>query len=387
MNGTFYYDNLLNSTSARKNFDSITLYLLVFILWPLTFFTIVGNILALWAFVTDSKIRQNVTNRYILCLTISDLTVGCFSLPFNNIWLHFGRWPLGEVVCKIWLIVDYVACYISVMAILLLSFDRFHWVYWPLKYRQTHTVTKATFLILTASAFAFLFSTIPILFWDIWVGEKRIDYSVDCEPETSYNFTYGVISVIFETIIPAIGISILNIMVYHKIRKVCLSRGRSFRSQSGKARKLKPQSSVRNEQIMKQEGTHSVECEELYPDVKNQGKSKDEYFKIHGKNSRTVMNSYINGYRKAGKRLASMVGIFLFCWTPFNIVLVASTLCNNCIRSATWEAVNYLLWANSAINPVVYVITNERYKRRMLSIFCRQNNESKLKESTDMNIS
>ena len=381
------------------------LYVLIFVLWPLAFATILGNALAIWAYTTDSKIRSNISNRFIFYLSISDFTVGFVSLPLNNVWLHFGYWPLGEAVCKAWLIVDYASCYISVLAILLLSFDRCWWVFWPMRYKGCQTGRKATILILSTALFAFTFYTIPILFWSTWVGEDQIDYSVSCEPENITNVTYGIIFALCETVLPAIAISILNILVYHKIRKVCHTRGRSIRGRGGqfKPRVRKQgtclsQPGKENEQIYPR---NSEECVALNPsgdniltisniDDMNIRKSAGDGHHGDKRGCKSTMTNasghsgghsgssqdsrqqdrYVNGYKKAGKMLACMVAVFMICWTPFNIALLASAICpNECIRNITWEAVNYLLWANSTVNPLLYVLTNERYKRRMLSVF------------------
>ncbi|XP_072030462.1 histamine H3 receptor-like [Amphiura filiformis] len=363
MNVTTFSIHTFNDAFGEKTAESTNIYVLLFILWPLAIFTVLGNALAIWAFVTDSRIQSNVTNRYIFCLSISDLIIGCVSLPFNNVWLHFGRWPMGETVCKIWLVIDYAACYLSVMAILLLSYDRFLWVSWPLKYRQSQTAKMATVKILITTAFVFVFFTIPILFWDIWVGEKHIDYRKDCEPENSGNFIYGLVFVIFETILPALGIGVLNILVYLRIRKTCVLRERSFRNiQDIKKTRERYEIDTKESKYENQE-LHPKTCGSSFVHGK-----QDIHLDMDVKESEQPPNSYINGYRKAGRRLATMVGVFLFCWIPYNVCLLYNALCIDCIGNATWETVNYLLWGNSALNPVLYALTNERYKRRMMSV-------------------
>ncbi|XP_072030250.1 histamine H3 receptor-like [Amphiura filiformis] len=394
MNGTTSFIHNFNDAFGEKTAESANIYVLLFILWPLAIFTVLGNALAIWAFVTDSRIQSNVTNRYIFCLSISDLIVGCVSLPLNNVWLHFGRWPMGEIVCKTWLVIDYAACYLSVMVILLLSYDRFLWVSWPLKYRQSQTAKTATVKILVTTAFVFTFFTIPILFWDIWAGEKHIDYRMDCEPENSGNFIYGLVFVIFETILPAIGIGVLNTLVYLRIRKTCSLRERSFRNiqntkETGKkceidAKETKYENHELQPKTCGSPHLHGKQYihsnEHLETDVKECVSLRPHYESVQ------PPKSYVNGYRKAGRRLATMVGVFLFCWIPFNVCLLHNAVCNDCINNATWETVNYLLWGNSALNPVLYVLTNEGYKRRMISIITWKKPMLHSRESVDLDL-
>ena len=57
-------------------------------------------------------------------------------------------------------------------------------------------------------------------------------------------------------------------------------------------------------------------------------------------------------------------GCFLFCWTPFFVVHSTRALCEQCdvppqlISTTTW-----LGYVNSALNPVIYTIFNQEFKK------------------------
>lgn len=58
--------------------------------------------------------------------------------------------------------------------------------------------------------------------------------------------------------------------------------------------------------------------------------------------------------RKATKTLAIVMGVFLFCWTPFFISITFNPLSNYSIPSPVTETLVWLGWSNSMLNPFVY---------------------------------
>lgn len=50
---------------------------------------------------------------------------GAFCIPLYVPYVLTGRWPFSRVLCKLWLVVDYLLCTSSVFNIVLISYDRF----------------------------------------------------------------------------------------------------------------------------------------------------------------------------------------------------------------------------------------------------------------------
>ncbi len=109
--------------------------------------TICGNLLVMCSFFLDRQIR-NPTNYFILSLSISDFLIGLVSIPFLTLYIMIGKWPFGQVICNLWLSMDYTVCLTSIYTVLFITIDRFCSVKMPAKYRKWRTPNKIIIMIL-----------------------------------------------------------------------------------------------------------------------------------------------------------------------------------------------------------------------------------------------
>lgn len=58
------------------------------------------------------------------CLTLNSCFTGLVSMPLFTMFLIMGRWPLGRVVCDLYLCLDYTISNASVANLLIICFDR-----------------------------------------------------------------------------------------------------------------------------------------------------------------------------------------------------------------------------------------------------------------------
>lgn len=92
------------SSSSSSMFPSI---LIGIVLFTITIWTIIGNVLVIIAFITDKQIRQGgMSNYLIINLAFSDLLLGCAVLPFSASYSTFRIWYFGKVFCEMWLVID-----------------------------------------------------------------------------------------------------------------------------------------------------------------------------------------------------------------------------------------------------------------------------------------
>ncbi len=111
-NQTMFLSSLFDYpfSNSSQTFISSPMFISILfglILFTITIWTIVGNILVILAFVLDKQIRQGgMSNYLIINLAISDLLLGIAVLPFSASYSTFGIWYFGKFLCEFWLAID-----------------------------------------------------------------------------------------------------------------------------------------------------------------------------------------------------------------------------------------------------------------------------------------
>lgn len=125
-NQTMFLSSLIDYPSSSSIFMFSPMFLSIIlgiILFTITIWTILGNILVILAFVLDKQIRQGgMSNYLIINLAISDLLLGIAVLPFSASYSTFGIWYFGKYLCEFWLAID-VLCSTASIWVRSLSFS------------------------------------------------------------------------------------------------------------------------------------------------------------------------------------------------------------------------------------------------------------------------
>jgi hypothetical protein len=135
--------------------------------------TVGGNLMVIVSFRLDRRL-QTVTNYFLLSLSVADLAIGLFSMPLYTAYLLLDRWPLGPVVCDVWLSVDYTMSNASVANLLLISFDRYFSVIRPLTYRARRTPRRAAAVIAVGWIVSAALWTPWIVAWPYFDGGRTV---------------------------------------------------------------------------------------------------------------------------------------------------------------------------------------------------------------------
>ncbi|KAM8920477.1 histamine H3 receptor isoform 2-T2 [Lycaon pictus] len=77
--------------------------------------------------------------------------------------------------------------------------------------------------------------------------------------------------------------------------------------------------------------------------------------------------------KKVAKSLAVIVSIFGLCWAPYTLLMIIRAACHgHCVPDYWYETSFWLLWANSAVNPVLYPLCHYSFRRAFTKLLCPQ---------------
>ncbi|KAF5895456.1 muscarinic acetylcholine receptor M2, partial [Clarias magur] len=192
--------------------------LIILGLSTLSLITVIGNVLVIIS-IKVNKSLQTVNNYFLFSLACADLIIGVFSMNLYTIYNLFGAWPLGPVVCDLWLALDYVASNASVMNLLIISFDRYFCVTKPLTYPVKRTTRMAGMMIAAAWILSFVLWAPAILFWQFITGERTVPKD-ECKIEFFSNAAVTFGTAIAAFYLPVVIMSVL----YWQISKASRSR-------------------------------------------------------------------------------------------------------------------------------------------------------------------
>ncbi|XP_048419851.1 muscarinic acetylcholine receptor M2-like [Stegostoma tigrinum] len=162
---------------------------------------------------------QTINNYFTFSLACADLIIGAFSMNLFTVYIIFGYWPLGQVVCELWIIVDYVVNNASGMNLLLISFDRYLCVTKPLEYPMRRTTKIAGMMVASAWVIPFILWAPVSLLWQVIVGEWTVSEG-ECYVSFLKNptVTFGIAVVAFYLLV------IIIVILYVRISRASKSR-------------------------------------------------------------------------------------------------------------------------------------------------------------------
>ncbi|XP_052421532.1 5-hydroxytryptamine receptor 1F [Carassius gibelio] len=345
-----------NGTYAGKPLDVIILSLTLSLLAVLT--TAI-NCLVITAIIVTRKLHHPAN--YLICsLAVTDLLVAILVMPFSIIYIVMNTWVMGEVMCNIWLIVDITCCTCSILHLAAIAVDRYRAITDAVEYSRKRTSLRAAIMISVVWLLSIVVSLPPMLL------RRQEENTCIIKHDNIGSALYSTFGAFY---IPLILILILYYKIYraaktlYNRRASCLNKPEMNGHMLPKCSDMEPTSPDTLSPPEKSVSEPSTDGDRSRITVKS---PKSRSRRERSCREQSVRRHRISSTRerKAATTLGLILGAFVICWLPFFIHEVIVTICESCSLSP--EMTNFLTWLgylNSLINPLIYTIFNEDFKR------------------------
>ncbi|AWP13581.1 putative trace amine-associated receptor 13c-like [Scophthalmus maximus] len=237
------------------------------------------------------------TNLLLLSLAVSDFLVGFLLMPVEIIYIE-ACWFLGDIVCTLYYIADYVITSASVANMVLISFDRYLAICDPMRYSTRVTNRRAQICVCLCWVFSAFYR---ILLLHDHLDKPGRSHSCLGECVAVINYIAGLVDLVFTFIIPITVI----IALYMRVFAVALSQARAIRSHIAAM-------------TVQRAATVTVKKAEM----------------------------------KAARTLGIVIIVFLICFCPYYFPALAGEDTSVDASSAAVEI--WLAHFNSCLNPIIY---------------------------------
>ncbi|XP_015260647.1 PREDICTED: trace amine-associated receptor 13c-like [Cyprinodon variegatus] len=305
------FPQLINFSCRRILRPHSTSMLIYFSLSSLSWLTVTLNLLVIIS-IAHFKQLHTPTNILLLSLAVSDFFVG-FLIIFQ-ILLIDGCWYLGDLMCIIYYIIDYIITSASVENMVLISVDCYVAVCNPFQYPTTITQKRVCVCV----SLCWMFSTVCVFI--VFKGNlEQPGRFNSCSGEcvAVFDQVAGLIDILFFCIGPVTVIIILYVRVF----VVAVSQARAMRS-------------------------HVIAI------------SLQSTVKVNLKKSEL----------KSARTLGVVACTFLICICPYFFLSLTSEGTELNVLSFAF----FLFYLNSCLNPIIYIIFYPWFRKSIKLIFTLQ---------------
>nr|XP_055064365.1 opsin 4xa [Misgurnus anguillicaudatus] len=193
-------------------------YIVAFFVAVIGALGITGNILVMYAFFSNKKLRTP-PNYFIMNLAVSDLLMAVTQSPIFFVNCLYKEWVFGEMGCKMYAFCGALFGITSMINLLAISIDRYVVITKPLQSIQWTSRRRTLLIILTVWIYSLAWSLAPLLGWSSYIPEGLMTSCTwDYVTSTPANKSYTLMLCCFVFFIPLGIISYCYIFMFLAIR-------------------------------------------------------------------------------------------------------------------------------------------------------------------------
>ncbi|XP_034451515.1 alpha-2C adrenergic receptor [Hippoglossus hippoglossus] len=427
-------ENISSNSTSQSEYSQLAIWGLAGLVSFLILFTIVGNVLVVIAVLTSRALKPP-QNLFLVSLASADILVATLVMPFSLANELMGYWFFGKIWCDIYLALDVLFCTSSIVHLCAISLDRYWSVTQALEYNLKRTPKRVKGMIVVVWLISAVISFPPLISMDRSSNEASPQCILNDETWYILYSSLGsffapcVIMILVYIRIYQVAKTRTRTMSEKK-RNVDSPRengmdkaepGGSMKSnrdgsmkdqerENGHCQEQAAQSPLPNEpkhvstdhdedfddssssdEKPKKNSTSTKHHQEDRKDRKSSRKSSSaskyssrksrassksmELFSSRRKRRSTINRKKISAARE--KRftfvLAVVMGVFVLCWFPFFFSYSLYGICREpCqIPETLFKFFFWIGYCNSSLNPVIYTIFNQDFRRAFQKILCK----------------
>ncbi|XP_054854837.1 alpha-2C adrenergic receptor [Eublepharis macularius] len=370
-------------------------------------FTIVGNVLVVLA-VLSSRALRAPQNLFLVSLACADILVAALVMPFSLANEVMGGWAFGRAWCSAYLALDVLFCTSSIVHLCAISLDRYWSVTQAVEYTRKRTPGRIKAAILLVWLLSALISFPPLLPGSHAAPEAGAPARCRLNDETWYILC----SCLGSFFAPCLIMGLVYVRIYRvaKLRTRTLSEKRPPPDAPSQAENGPGNGrSGRDSRGWKAPELEDVELEESSPSESRRRRSGDEArarggasaaFSFSKRSSGRAVDFWASHRRRRSgsvcqraasqareKRftfvLAVVMGVFVVCWSPFFFSYSLYGICREAcqVPETLFKFFFWIGYCNSSLNPVIYTIFNQDFRRSFKHIlFGRRRRRRKKKK-------
>ncbi|XP_075932023.1 alpha-2A adrenergic receptor-like [Anarhichas minor] len=389
----------LNFTSGNETLPGSHLYTvqtsvpLTILVGFLILLTVFGNVMVVIA-VTTSRALRAPQNLFLVSLACADILVATLVMPFSLANELTGSWYFGKVWCEIYLALDVLFCTSSIVHLCAISLDRYWSVSQAIEYNLRRTPRRIKCTVFIVWVLAAIISFPPLI-------TMKKDEGKEDSPKCKINDEKWYI--IFSSTASFFAPCVIMIMVYLRIYQIAKNRTRAqpgerqrecrnpedkkcgldpLEREDGEGREAgeagggeingldvedEPSSSDGNETVLcslkKKKALRTTKVAQEKP-----GETSPQpcvrVSKWRGRQYRERRFTFV---------LAVVMGVFVLCWFPFFFTYTLTTVCDtSCVPETLFKMFFWFGYCNSSLNPVIYTIFNNDFRRSFKKILCKR---------------